>query len=130
MTIPAAVLIVALLTCVAGITMVFMQIKDAGTVDLRTPFLDGTVKSGFVGISLIFLSIVLSIFSLVVVARRDMEIKVGNMSVRLRGPFSRKVISEVISTVQSGSLGRPRDHVQQDDGQRSLEGALSDEESS
>ena len=47
----AAAMLISLIFCVAGIVMILMGIKDQGVIDLKTPFISGQAKSGFVGMS-------------------------------------------------------------------------------
>ena len=56
LNVKALAMVCALLLICAGIFMIFKEIKDQGQIDLKAPFLTGKVESGFVGISLIVVS--------------------------------------------------------------------------
>ena len=49
---------IALILSILGCIMIFMGIKDDGLIDVTTPFITGKVKSGFIGISLLFISLI------------------------------------------------------------------------
>lgn len=49
----------SLILMISGICFVGLEIKDNGSVDIKAPFITGTVKSGLVGITLLFFSVIL-----------------------------------------------------------------------
>ena len=55
---------------ISGCMMIVMGIRDTGSIDIRTPFLTGEAKSGFVGVLLVFLSMVITLACLVVAKSR------------------------------------------------------------
>ncbi|MBU1340480.1 MAG: hypothetical protein KKE44_04485 [Proteobacteria bacterium] len=55
---------VAALLCVLGAVMIFSGIKDSGSIDFSSTFATGQAKSGFVGVTLIFCSMIVTIGAL------------------------------------------------------------------
>ena len=74
------------LLCVAGILMIFAGIKDDGFVDVKTPFVTGQARSGFVGLLLIFCATVIAVCSLLAPrGRHKLSIREGDRVVTWEG---------------------------------------------
>lgn len=53
----SVLLFLAAVLLVAGVIFIHRGVKDDGAVDLTTPFITGKLRSGFVGITLLFLAL-------------------------------------------------------------------------
>ncbi|RUR32665.1 hypothetical protein [Vreelandella nanhaiensis] len=102
---------------VIGEIMIFLGIKDEGSIDFSAPFATGQAKTGFVGISLIFCSMIISIGTLRYKAlettkrRSDTEqsikVKNGDIEIEWKGNLVhwndshhvRKLLDEIMSSV-------------------------------
>ena len=81
----AAMLIAFLLAC-GGIAMIFLGIRETGSLNVKTPFLTGELKSGFVGLFLILIGVLLAIFSCFVKKpRHKVTVKRGDIEVQWEG---------------------------------------------
>ncbi len=66
--------------------MIFLGIKETGTLDVKTPFLTGELRSGFVGLFLILIGMLLAIFSCFVKKpRHKVTLKRGDIEVQWEG---------------------------------------------
>ncbi|MBA3569721.1 MAG: hypothetical protein H0W28_10315 [Pyrinomonadaceae bacterium] len=82
----AAAMLIALLLACGGIAMIFLGIKETGTLDVKTPFLTGELRSGFVGLFLILIGMLLAIFSCFVKKpRHKVTLKRGDIEVQWEG---------------------------------------------
>jgi hypothetical protein len=96
---------IALLLTVCGCTMIFQNIRDDGFIDIKTPFITGKAKSGFVGVLLIMGSLVITVSAVLcgtVVARsiankdnsrasgknQKLKVKIGNRSLEWEGQLT------------------------------------------
>ena len=61
MNVKAVAMVTALFLVVTGSIMIVMGIRDNVAIDLSSAFLEGQVKSGLVGIALIFFAVVISV---------------------------------------------------------------------
>ena len=106
----------AILLCIIGATMIFLGIKDHGSIDFSSPFATGQAKSGFVGVTLIFCSLIASIGALryraLENAKRQSEqtirIKNGDIEVEWKGNLThwndshhvKKILEEILFNVE------------------------------
>lgn len=58
-----AATLVSVILVLSGIVMIFMGIKDTGTIGIKSSIVSGNVESGFVGVSLTFLGVIVSIIN-------------------------------------------------------------------
>ena len=58
LTVRSFMMSICVFLAVSGVVMIFLRIKDIGSIDFKTPFITGKAESGFVGILLIFSSVV------------------------------------------------------------------------
>lgn len=56
----SALAVLALILCSSGVVLVFKQIRDTGVVDIKTPILTGKLETGFVGVTLVFLGVLVA----------------------------------------------------------------------
>jgi len=54
---------ISFILVLSGVVMIFIGIKDTGTIGIKTSIISGNVESGFVGVSLTFLGVIVSIFN-------------------------------------------------------------------
>jgi hypothetical protein len=87
----AAGMCVAFLLTLGGCLMIFQNIRDDGFIDVKTPFITGQAKSGFVGVLLIVAGLVVTISAILsgaVVARIVAKGRYGtagkNQKIKLR----------------------------------------------
>lgn len=74
---------------ISGVVMIFMGIQDVGFIDLKTPFITGQAKSGFVGMLLIFSSVVIVICSLFTrKSKHKLSIRKGGFVINWEGSVS------------------------------------------
>jgi len=79
-------LVLAFVLCLAGVLMIFAGIKDDGFVDVKTPFLTGQARSGFVGLLLIFCATVITVCGILAPrGRHKLSIKEGDRLVTWEG---------------------------------------------
>jgi len=90
----------AVVMIMAGIVMVFTGIRDTGFIDLKAPFIEGKLKTGFTGIALIFLAIVLVLGSFFFRYKDSIEIQVGQIFIRTRGYLGPERLRELTNTVR------------------------------
>ena len=87
-------IVVALLLAVSGIIMIFKQIADNGFIDIKSPFLSGKVQTGFVGVSLIFFTVIIIaiLFRKTEEKDQEMSITVGELKVSYKNMGYEKVL--------------------------------------
>lgn len=57
----AAGMAIALILTLCGALMIFQNIRDEGFIDIKTPFITGHAKSGFVGVLLITAGLIITV---------------------------------------------------------------------
>ena len=73
-----------------------MQIKDEGFIDIKSSILSGHIKSGFVGITLIFLGVLISLFCIAINRKTKVEISKGDMKVTYFGPINQSILRSIV----------------------------------
>jgi hypothetical protein len=58
-----AITLISVILVLSGVVMIFMGIKDTGTIRIKISIVSGNVETGFVGVSLTFLGVIVSIFN-------------------------------------------------------------------
>lgn len=58
-----AATLISIILVLSGVVMIFMGIKDTGTIGIKSSIVSGNVESGFVGVSLTFLGVIVSIIN-------------------------------------------------------------------
>lgn len=82
-------MLICLLLVMGGALMIFTGIKDDGFIDVRSPFLTGQAKSGFVGVLLIFCAVIIVVGSMYTrKSCHEFTIKKGGSEVHWKGTFS------------------------------------------
>ena len=86
--------------------MIYKGIKDEGSIDIKSTFVSGQLKSGFVGVVLIFLSSVITITGLMnkgYPPKQKLKIRKGDMELEWEGDLyywnESKNILDVISAI-------------------------------
>jgi len=98
LNVKAIAMLICVLLVIGGGLMIFTGIKDDGFIDVKSPFLTGQVKSGFVGVMLIFCAVVVLVGSLYTrKSRHEFTIKKGQSEFHWKGTFS---TSEELALVQ------------------------------
>jgi hypothetical protein len=64
----------SLILAVAGVVMVFRGITGEGSIDVKAPFMSGTLKTGFVGLVFVFFGVVVSLGTAYFGSRRTQEV--------------------------------------------------------
>lgn len=109
---------VAVIMCVIGIVMIFSGIKDTGSIDFSSPFATGKATSGFVGVTLIFSSMIITIGALryralentkrQVNSEQTIRIKHGEIEIEWRGNLThwndshhvKQLLNEIMTQVK------------------------------
>ena len=76
---------VAATMCLAGIVMVCLGLKDTGTINVQTAFLEGKLETGSVGITLIFLAIIIMLACFFFRYKDTIEIEAGRLKIKTKG---------------------------------------------
>lgn len=63
--IKTVVVISGIILIVAGIVMIYMDIKSEGSISIKTPLLEGKIRATYLGLLVIFLGVILEIFAIV-----------------------------------------------------------------
>lgn len=58
-----AATLISIILVISGVVMIFMGIKDTGTIGIKSSIVSGNVESGFVGVSMTFLGVIVSIIN-------------------------------------------------------------------
>jgi len=97
-------LLVAILMIMSGIFMIMLGIKDDGFVDIKSALVNGQIKSGFVGVILVFFGTLIVMTTLM--TRRGLHkvtIKNGKNTINWEGPVtSVKSLKEVSAFLGNG----------------------------
>ena len=100
--------VIAFTMALAGIAMIFLQIKETGVIDIKSQFLSGKLQSSFVGISLIFFASVTITLVLRSVSKANQEgiIEIGELKITHRNLPSDN-IKEIMAFAKQiqGNLG-------------------------
>ncbi len=99
-------MLIALVIVISGIIMVILQIRDEGLIDIKSSIVSGQVKSGLVGISLIFLGVFVVIFGLALRKRTKIEITKGDMKVSYSGHITHSICRSFIEDTFTKFLAR------------------------
>jgi hypothetical protein len=102
----ALTLLVALILSVGGLLLVYLGIKDDGFIDLKSAFIEGKLRSGLVGVTIIFLSVVLCLACVLVPIRKEpytIEISHGGHRIKWSGS-SRSIGAKFVSMIESMDL--------------------------
>jgi hypothetical protein len=89
----AAAMGIAFLLAACGCAMIFAGIRDQGAIDIKTPFITGQAKSGFVGVLLVFASVVITVV-LAASGRKPLKnqkikVRSGGMQIEWEGELRR-----------------------------------------
>ncbi len=87
-----------LLVCF-GVLMIFLGIEDAGSVNLAFTGGEGEIRSGFVGVTLIFLGVFLSLFALLSKAPSH-SIKIENADIKLEWTGNVHSFEEALASIK------------------------------
>ena len=84
----AVAMLLALILGIAGICMIYSGIQDQGYIDVKSALVEGKLKSGFVGVIVLFMSMILAIACVVARAMAKperLELKRGQCSITWQG---------------------------------------------
>lgn len=100
-------IVVALVFGLSGSAMIFRGIKAEGAIDVKTAFVEGRVKSGMVGVLLVFCSLLIVLTTVIVHRKREQTIslKRGDQEVSWKGTFTSVEELKVAETFLRSSLG-------------------------
>ena len=101
----SASLLISFVTIVSGIIMVILQIKDEGFIDIKSAVISGQIKSGFVGITLIFLGVVICLFCISFRGKTKLEVSKGDMKVSFSGAITHSILRNFINDAFCRFLG-------------------------
>jgi hypothetical protein len=112
----SAALMIAAMMVLFGCLMVKQGLRDDGAIDIRSPFLSGQVKSGFVGVLLVFMGMVIT--TTVVLRhrppstpRQSIKVRNGSRSLEWDGDLyywnERRNILDLIAMMTEGAFGVP-----------------------
>lgn len=107
-----------------GAIMIFLGIKDDGAIDFSAPFATGQAKSGFVGVTLIFCAMIISIGVLRyralentkrrVSSEQSIRVKNGDIEIEWRGNLThwndshhvRKLLDEIMANIVQSNANK------------------------
>ena len=84
----AVTLLLAFILAIAGISMIYSDIRDEGHIDVKSVFGEGKLKTGFVGGVVLFMAFILALACIVARAKSKpdhLELKRGKCSVIWEG---------------------------------------------
>ena len=101
-------MLIALVIAISGSVMIYKGIKDEGAIDIKSPFVSGQLRSGFVGVVLIFLASAICITGLMTRGerpRQKIKLRKGDMELEWDGDLyywneSRNILDIVDSITQ------------------------------
>ncbi len=97
MLLKTVAMLVASAICLVGLVLVCTGLRDTGTINIRTAFLEGKLETGSVGITLIFLGIIIILGCFFFLYTDTIEIEAGRLKIKTRGylgPERLKIIAE------------------------------------
>ena len=82
-----AATIISIILVIFGVVMIFMGIKDTGTIGIKSSLVAGNIESGFVGASLTFLGVIVTIINRVKggASRHKVTVKKGDLVISWKG---------------------------------------------
>jgi hypothetical protein len=118
----AVAMLIAVILAVSGIVMIFNQITDQGMIDIKSPVLSGKLTSGFVGMFLIFFSVLISAITLKtsICTNQEVTIKNGKNEISYKNiPFDKvlefneliKGMNGISENDDSGVKNKPNQHM-------------------
>ncbi|MCO6415687.1 hypothetical protein JYK14_05775 [Siccirubricoccus sp. KC 17139] len=115
LTVRAVLAVSSLFTAIFGCYLVLSGIKDDGFIDLKTTFLEGRLKSGMAGITIIFLSVIQGIFLIIGSGasnkHRVIEISINERTkISITGVHSMRETIERLTPVIRGIVADERKH--------------------
>ena len=93
-------LIIAAFFAFVGVIMIFQGMHDEGFIDIKSAIISGKIKSGFVGVTFAFLSVILSIVSIIIKpTAQKLKVKRGDFSIEWEGVI--KSSNAIMDQIQS-----------------------------
>ncbi len=95
-------ILIAALFAIAGIYMIYHGIRDEGAINISSAIITGKIKSGLVGVTLVFLGAMISLACIIVKpARQKVKIKTNNGYLEWEGTVNsiRSLIRQMESMV-------------------------------
>lgn len=102
-------MLAALALLVAGVVMVFSGIRDEGFIDIRATFLEGKLKTGLVGVTLIFFAVLVIVACFVFRYKEPIEIQVGDVSLKSTGGVSPERLKALVGELVELSRASKRE---------------------